>query len=80
MSIIAYFIISFCLIENPVYPEYLTDNGFSESILLKLLFRECSDFNWSIPDTCSTTIFYSYLHPFLKTSEKTKDCSKCCIG
>ena len=79
MSIIL-IIMSFCLIENAVYPEYLIDNGFTESILLQLLFHDCSDFNWTIPDTCSTSIFYSYLHPFLKTSEKTKDCSKCCIG
>ena len=54
------------------YPQYLEDNGLSESMLFELLFDETHELNWTIPDTCPSNTFYSCLHPFLKSSEKPK--------
>jgi hypothetical protein len=49
-------------------------------MLLQMLFDQSKKFKWKIPDTCPANTFYSYLHPFLKSSEQTKHCTKSCIG
>ena len=65
--------------DSPNYPEYLTENGLSEDLLTQLLSDDC-DLLWEIPNTCSLSTFYSFLHPFLKTWDKTKYCTKTFIG
>ena len=40
------------------YPQYLEDNGLSESMLFQLLFDETHEFNWTIPDTCPSIILF----------------------
>lgn len=70
-------------IDSPTYPEYLTENGLTEELLIQSLVPlhdEEPPTKWNIPDSCPASTFYSYLHPFLKSSEKTKHCSKTCIG
>ena len=71
-------IISIYPIEHTAYPEYLSNNGLTEDMLLQLLLNNQID--WTIPETCISAIFFSNLHPFLQKYLKIKVCTKSCIG
>ncbi len=74
-------IVSIYPVEDTAYPEYLSNNGLTEDMLLQLLFNEENNqIDWTIPETCASAIFFSNLHPFLQTSIKTKVCTKSRIG
>lgn len=49
---------------------------------MKLLFDESSDdeSSWQIPSSCPSSIVYSHLHPFIKSSEITRTLTKTRIG